>query len=118
MTGSFGQTVVTAGAIGLAVFFVIVTAGTGVFVFMVMTAITGVFVIMFMVVIMAAGTGVLLFVFVVMTAGTGVFVFSHFLLPFLSLFSFGFGLIFRFGVQLNPDLPFLVAGAHNETILG
>ena len=104
MTGSFGQTVVTAGAIGFAVFFVVVTAGAGM--------------LMFVFVFVTAGTGVLMFV--VVTAGTSVivFVFSHFLLTFLSFFSFGLGLILRFGVQLNPDLPFLVAGAHNETILG
>lgn len=106
MAGSFGQTVVTAGAIGLAVFFVIVTASTGV--------------LMFVFVVVTASTSVVMFVFVVVTAGTSVsvFVFSHFLLTFLSFFSFGLGLILRFGVQLNPDLPFLVAGAHNETILG
>ena len=108
MTGSFGQTVVTAGAIGFAVFFVVVTAGAGVVMFVVVA------------VVVTAGTGVVMFVFVVVTAGTSVsvFVFSHFLLTFLSFFSFGLGLILRFGVQLNPDLPFLVAGAHNETILG
>ena len=120
MAGTFGQTVVTAGAVGFAVFFVVVTASAGVLVFMfvVMAAAAGVFMFMFVCVVVTASAGVLVFVFVVVTATTGVFVFSHFLLPFLSLFSFGFGLIFRFGVQLNPDLPFLVAGAHNETIFG
>ena len=106
MTGSFGQTVVTAGAIGFAVFFVVVTAGAGM--------------LMFVFVVVTAGTGVLMFVFVVVTAGTSVivFVFSHFLLTFLSFFSFGLGLILGLRIQLHPDLPFLVAGAHNETILG
>lgn len=98
MTGALGQRIVTAGAVGFALFvMVIVSAGTGVF--------------MFMCVIVTASAGVIVFMCVVVTAGTGmiVFVFSHFLLPFLSFFGFGFGLILGFGVQLDPDLPFFVA---------
>ena len=73
---------------------------------------------MFMFVVMS--TAAVVFMFVVVTAGTvvSVFVFSHFLLPFLSFFSFGFGLILRFGVQLDTDLPSLVARSHDETIFG
>ena len=98
MTGALGQRIVTAGAVGFALFvMVIVSAGTGVF--------------MFMCVVVTASAGVIVFMCVVVTAGTGmiVFVFSHFLLPFLSFFGFGFGLILGFGVQLDPDLPFFVA---------
>ena len=100
MTGALGQRIVTAGAVGFTLFvMVIVSAGTGVFMFM------------FMCVIVTASAGVIVFMCVVVTAGTGmiVFVFSHFLLPFLSFFGFGFGLILGFGVQLDPDLPFFVA---------
>ena len=96
----------TAGTVGFGMFAVIVSAAAAVGVFMgvIVTAI--------------AAVGVFVSVIVSAVAVVRVFVFSHFLLTFLSFFSFGFGLILRFGVQLDPDLPFLVAGAHNETILG
>ena len=96
----------TAGTVGFGMFAVIVSAAAAVG--------------MFVVVVMSAIAAVGVFVGMIMSAVAvvRVFVFSHFLLTFLSFFSFGLGLILRFGVQLNPDLPFLVAGAHNETILG